>query len=459
MSSRIIETERLVLKPMEKSIVSQQYVDWMNDPEVNKHLSSGGNETLESVLNFVNQHIEKQSYFWAIFVKEDHEHIGNIKIDPINAQTKSGEYGILLGDKNCWGKGYAREASEGVINFCFKTLQLDSITLGVEKENVGAFKLYQKIGFIITDEIGENTIPSYRMIKKNISVEKLALGTVQFGLDYGINNQKGKPTEARVFEILDQAFASGIRTLDTAEGYGTSMEVIGRYHQQSKNRFGVITKYSSSMKNLDDSFQKRVQKHLEVLKVDTLDAYLFHSFQDYKDHIEFNREDLLDLQKEGKIQKIGVSVYTNEEIEEVIQDSLVSIIQVPFNMLDNTSKRNQVFKKAKDKNIEIHCRSIFLQGLFFKDLEWVEKQIPELFSGVQKIQSLSSNNLSIQDLALNYVKQNRLIDKLVFGVDTKDQLLMNLDSFSKQLPQELIQEIDCIDIDKIELLNPSNWKI
>jgi RimJ/RimL family protein N-acetyltransferase len=85
--------------------------------------------------------------FWAITLKHKGLHIGNIKIDPINYKHQIGEYGILMGDKNNWGKGYAKEASQAVISFCFETLKLRKITLGVVEDNITAVKLYQSLGF------------------------------------------------------------------------------------------------------------------------------------------------------------------------------------------------------------------------------------------------------------------------------------------------------------------------
>ena len=120
----------------------------MNDEETIRYLESGGDytkEKLDEYLLFVEQSC---MLFWAIIVKKKMKHIGNIKIDPINRRNRVGEYGILLGDKLEWGKGYAKEASDLVIKYCFsEEINLRKITLGVVEDNQSAVTLYKKMGF------------------------------------------------------------------------------------------------------------------------------------------------------------------------------------------------------------------------------------------------------------------------------------------------------------------------
>jgi ribosomal-protein-alanine N-acetyltransferase len=144
----ILHTEKLTLLPLDKSFASGKYVDWMNDPEVYTYLETGGNYTLEKLQEYLLATEEKDTLFWAITITDSGTHIGNIKIDPVNERHQLGEYAIMMGDRSAWGKGYAKEASEAVINYCFKTLQLRKITLGVVEDNINAVGLYQKLGFV-----------------------------------------------------------------------------------------------------------------------------------------------------------------------------------------------------------------------------------------------------------------------------------------------------------------------
>jgi len=145
----IMNGERLILKPISMEHCNGRYVSWMNDPEVYKYLETGGDYTKEMLTDYIETLTNKHTFFWGIHTKEDDKHIGNIKIDPINKRHGYGEYGILMGDRSEWGKGYAKEASLLVIDFCFKKLKLRKINLGVVSANISALGLYQKLGFII----------------------------------------------------------------------------------------------------------------------------------------------------------------------------------------------------------------------------------------------------------------------------------------------------------------------
>jgi ribosomal-protein-alanine N-acetyltransferase len=151
-----LESERLFYKRVNKEHISIDYVNWINNSEVNMYLETRGGYTLELLKKYIENQYQKEVYFWAIHIKRTKKHIGNIKIDPINMDTKSGEYGILIGDKESWGKGYAKEASNTILNFCFNELKLSKVTLGVIENNFSAVQLYKKIGFKI-DEIISGT--------------------------------------------------------------------------------------------------------------------------------------------------------------------------------------------------------------------------------------------------------------------------------------------------------------
>ena len=144
-----LETQRLKLEPMSLKFCTDKYVKWLNDIEIYKFLETGGNYTIESLSSYIVNITENPVLFWAIIEKQSGEHIGNIKIDPINLRNSIGEYGILMGDKEFWGFGYAMEASQVVISYCFNTLRLRKISLGVVKNNIAAVKLYKKLGFEI----------------------------------------------------------------------------------------------------------------------------------------------------------------------------------------------------------------------------------------------------------------------------------------------------------------------
>ena len=146
MEIQILETNRLKLIPISIEFCKQYYVDWLNDPEVTKYLESGGDYTIEKLYDYLRNLENEIIFFWAIIIKKTENHIGNIKIDPIDWDLKKGEYGIMIGDKSEWGKGYAKEASIKVIEECFQLI--NEITLGFVESNEIAKKMYLSLGFI-----------------------------------------------------------------------------------------------------------------------------------------------------------------------------------------------------------------------------------------------------------------------------------------------------------------------
>jgi ribosomal-protein-alanine N-acetyltransferase len=173
-STPLLEGDRVILKPITESFCTQKYLSWLNDPEVYKYLSSGGDFTMDQLVNFVRRKSFEDIFFWAIIVKENYSHIGNIKIDKIDKKDLHGEYGIMIGDKSVWGKGYAAEVSKIVIDYCFNVFGLKEIRLGVHQQNISAIKLYHRLGFEISSLSSRNEVESMnsnytlRMTLKNV---------------------------------------------------------------------------------------------------------------------------------------------------------------------------------------------------------------------------------------------------------------------------------------------------
>jgi len=284
----------------------------------------------------------------------------------------------------------------------------------------------------------------------------MILGTVQFGLNYGINNIHGKVSLQDSFKILECAFNNGVEILDSAESYGNAHEVIGMFHVENPNKiFRIITKLPNEINH--DIFEK-VDEYLNELCVTQLETLMFHSYKSYNENIG-NIESLKKLKSQNKIKSIGVSVYTNEEIEDVILNKDIDIIQLPFNLFDNINLRNDVLEKAKSKGKIIHTRSALLQGLFFKDNKDSNEIVQNLKNELTLLSEISKrDNASIAELALSYCLVQKKIDNILVGVDSVDQLVLNLKSMNYKLKQKSIESINTIKVENIDLLNPSLWK-
>lgn len=284
---------------------------------------------------------------------------------------------------------------------------------------------------------------------------KLILGTVQFGLNYGINNLMGKPKKETVFEILSYAYENGIRILDTAELYGNAHDIIGEFHKlHPSNKFQIITKLPH---DFDGNLYNKIKNYLNQLNIDSLNAILFHSFDSYARH-KLQLEGIVKF-KNINFKYLGVSVYTNEQMYEVINDVNIDIIQIPFNLFDNLNLRGELLIKAKSKNKIIHTRSAFLQGLFFMGKDNSNSIRIKLENEFKIIESIIfKTSISIGSVALNYCLLQPNIDGVLVGVDSLNQLKENI-SYSKQnIPQQILDQINCIRVDNIESLNPAMWK-
>lgn len=289
---------------------------------------------------------------------------------------------------------------------------------------------------------------------KEMHNHKLILGTVQLGLDYGINNRSGRPSRAEAYAILDLAAAAGLGGLDTAAAYGEAEQLIGDYRRaRGGSPLPLITKfhYDSS-----SSPHEQLSRSLQRLAAERVDVLLFHSFADYRRHPEL----LPALQAEqaaGRIGLLGVSVYTADEIEALIDQPAIAIIQAPFNLLDNEHYKGGVLRRAQAAGKIIHTRSVFLQGLFFKPPHELPAQLQPLAGALQLLRELQqAAGCSMQQLALGYVLSKPYIGGVLIGVDSSAQLAENL-AAAGSLPAALVTAIDALRVDEPQLLNPANW--
>jgi len=282
---------------------------------------------------------------------------------------------------------------------------------------------------------------------------KLVLGTVQFGLPYGINNQKGQTPKAEVFKILSAAQRNNVSTLDTAPAYGEALKVLAEY-MSIGNSFQLISKFHGNNRK---AIFESVEMQLKTLQQPSIDYLLFHSFKDWVENPS-SIKDLFELKEKGLIKFLGISLYTNEELEKAIDSGCFDVVQVPFNLLDNFSKKGFLFEKAKQRGIKIHVRSVFLQGLFFRE----QSSLPAFFSPITKslseIHSICKReNIKIADLAIQYAVRNEYIDKVLIGVDSEKQFLENIESLNSNIDSKIFKKVDALRVSDLRVLNPVFW--
>lgn len=287
-------------------------------------------------------------------------------------------------------------------------------------------------------------------------MKKLILGTVQMGIDYGINNSLGKITLENSHEILLEASKAGISIIDTAEAYGNAHKVIGEFHKKYNDiNFKVITKIPHHF--LTKDLKNKIKNYISILEVRNIEILMFHSFESYLKNKE-SIHILNELKLEGIIKNIGVSVYTNRQIEQLINDEFITVVQLPFNLLDNFSIRGDLIKQLKSHNKFVHTRSAFLQGLFFKKYDRDNKIMNNLKNELMELNKIKEKaNCTMEELALSYCINQPYIDNVIIGVDSLQHLKSNIMGSKFLLRESEIKHINSIKVRDLDLLNPSLW--
>ena len=280
---------------------------------------------------------------------------------------------------------------------------------------------------------------------------KIGLGTVQWGLDYGIANTHGIPSDEVLNSIFDLANKAGINMFDTATQYGEAEKRVGQF---SNLEHKIVTKIGNFSTN--KCLNQQLDNSFNHLQRQNIYGCLFHNFDELINNTDLWRE-LLVYKEEGRINKIGYSLYEPQELIDLLEAGLhPDIVQFPYSILDR--KFEPYFDLLKKKGVEIHVRSVFLQGLYFKNPEQLSNKLLILKPVLSELQNISKqNNLDISELCLDFIRQNRKIDYAVIGVESEDQLREVSQVKNCNLNWDIILEtLDSYNIKK-ELLNPSNW--
>jgi aryl-alcohol dehydrogenase-like predicted oxidoreductase len=284
---------------------------------------------------------------------------------------------------------------------------------------------------------------------------KLALGTVQFGLPYGVANASGQPSLTDVAAILDCASDAGMNMLDTAAAYGESESVLGKLGVQ---QWQVVTKLPaipSDCQDVSKWVRESFATSLQRLGVNALHGLLLHRPSQLLGPAGAElAHSLQGLRAQGQVRRIGVSVYGPAELEALYGRMSIDLVQAPYNVLDRSLKTSGWLQRLKDEGVEVHTRSAFLQGLLLMHAE----ARPPRFSRWNELWRsweswLRQTGQSPQAAALGFALAEPGIDKVVVGVDNVDHLRQLLEA-ARALPIQPPAELASNDP---QLINPSTW--
>jgi aryl-alcohol dehydrogenase-like predicted oxidoreductase len=277
------------------------------------------------------------------------------------------------------------------------------------------------------------------------------LGTAQTDLNYGFN--KNKDLYSLINIIKEKKF-----TLDTAPAYKNTQSFFNSFKNSKLN---IISKLPS-IECKFELFEKKLNEQIKVIfdKVNNrnLNSILIHDpllpLDKKRWEIVYNQ--LTKLKKLRKIKKIGVSVYNTYELDRILKVFTPDVVQFPVNIFNQSFIKNDYLKNLKKKNIELHARSIFLQGLLLHE----KRSLPKYFKSWALIfknwyKFLNDKNISAYELCLQFVLNQKIIDKYIVGVDNIFQLKQLIKFVDSYKYKKII--VDQFDLDDENLADPRYW--
>ena len=255
-------------------------------------------------------------------------------------------------------------------------------------------------------------------------MSQLILGTVQFGLDYGITNSSGEIPDQVVQQMLVFAEEHDIRIFDTAADYGNSQYRLGQLAPiGNSNRY--VTKFSLPTDGSSPTQENVYSDSMKLLQVEKLHGVLFHKLEDLRDsRLEKTLEILRAGRDAGILSKIGVSIYNRADLElalEVFPD--LNLLQLPANVLDMNLLESDEVHKLKSRGVEIHVRSVFLQGLLLTSPSQLSDFFEPLKPALIKLQNVAAKTgKSVLELVLAKIRHHRYVDAVLVGATTLGEL-------------------------------------
>jgi aryl-alcohol dehydrogenase-like predicted oxidoreductase/RimJ/RimL family protein N-acetyltransferase len=454
-----METARFYLRRLTFADVSDEYLSWIRDQNSNRFIETADpTYDLDSLRSYVEQREHKSDVlFFGIFVRGTNEHIGNIKFEPIDSLAGSATMGILIGNKDWRGRGVAGEVLEASAQWLFDEHGIAKIVLGVDSNNKAGIRAYLKAGFRADHgrNFSEGESSNLWMARHHSSAHRVAVGTVQFGLPYGVANKTGQVGIDEAARILDFGWASGVGTIDTAIGYGASEERLG---ETMADPWRVVTKLPAAPESTGDIsgwVNNSVLGALERLRIPKLCGLLLHRPQQLlgPEGATLFRA-LAALKDQGKVEKIGVSIYAPEELESLWPHFQFDLVQAPFNVIDRRLATSGWLSKLHLAGTEVHVRSVFLQGLLLMDAA----TRPSRFSRWDTLWKqwgywLAEHSLTPLQACMSFALSQREIGRVVVGVDSLAQFREILASTKNPT---VVPPITLMSEDP-SLINPSAW--
>ncbi len=283
---------------------------------------------------------------------------------------------------------------------------------------------------------------------------KLALGTAQFGLAYGISNKQGRVPPAEVAIILREATGSGVRTIDTAEGYGDSERIIGSAIAELQHEFEIVTKFPAGLGR--DSLGEHLAGSLARLGVASLNGYLAHDPHSLLDAGIVDA--LCEAQERGLVQRFGASVYHPSEIEKYLERDIdFSLVQLPYSIVDQ--RFASLLPELAKRDVRVHVRSLFLQGLLLMEPDQVPTHLSRILPAIAWLRDeAAAIEVPPQTLLLGIGLLADGIDRVVVGVTSVEEFRMNVSALELVSASQLdLARLRSVALEEESIILPSRW--
>jgi aryl-alcohol dehydrogenase-like predicted oxidoreductase len=283
---------------------------------------------------------------------------------------------------------------------------------------------------------------------------KLALGTVQFGGRYGAFNAVGRPALDEVARILDAAEAAGIGTLDTARAYGESEAVLGAL--RAADRFSIVTKVEPLGDAGADAIDRSIDASLDALRTDRIEALMLHAAADLLGpEGDANWKAMEWAAAGGRCGRIGVSVYRPDEAATIMSRYPIGIIQLPASLVDQRFARAGILDRCAERGVEVHARSVFLQGFLLADPDRLPPTLAPYRPVVERVIARAADrHVPRTALLLAPLLRDSRISKLLVGLDSRHQLDEIL---AATLSAGSVEGSCDLAVDDEMLLDPGKW--
>lgn len=293
------------------------------------------------------------------------------------------------------------------------------------------------------------------------SPSRIALGGAQFGLDYGITNLEGKVSSTALRALLEYSCERNIRTIDTALAYGDSEEALGQAEAAGLG-FRFVSKTSPDLFKRDRAqiFETLINDtigSIRRLKAPKLHGLLVHRIDDlFSESAPAIVGALENLKASGLVEKIGVSLYDPSQISPVLKRFTPDIVQLPFNIWDQRFLRDGSIAKLKSLGIEIHARSVFLQGVLLTEPKDLPQRFKPWLEDITRYHNVrKAAKLSALSAAISFVQARPEIDLMILGVVNQVQLGEILQQAAQHWP--LDTDLASLAIAQPELIDPRKW--